>query len=95
VITAGVSPDYFFDSMSWDEVNAVLDANFSRYKDSWEQTRWIGYINACVAGSSVKKPTDLITFSWEQEEVAVETDTRSIEERRQELIDFTNSIKSE
>lgn len=92
MVTAGVSPDYFFDVMSWEEVNAVLNANFSRYKDSWEQTRWIGYINAVVAGSKLKKPQDLITFSWEQEEAVVK-DTRSIAERRQELLDFATGIK--
>jgi len=90
--------------MAWVEVNAILEANYNRYKDSWEQTRWLGYINACVAGSSIKKPTDLILFAWEEKELIdtrtpeekelqIIEDTRTREESIKELLDFASTIK--
>jgi len=80
--------------MTWEEVNAVLEVNYNRYKDTWEQTRWLGYINACIAGSSIKKPTDLILFAWEKEELEIVEDLRTTEERKKELLAYYTSIKN-
>ena len=40
--------------------------------------------------SDVKKPSDLVTFSWEQKEPIVNNNSIDIEKSKQELIDAFN-----
>ena len=63
----GVSPDYFLDRMSLDEVRLYLDGYERRKRDSWEQTRILGYIMAQVNSTKPIKQTDILTFPWDQE----------------------------
>jgi len=64
----GIEPNYFLDEISNIEVNAILDAYADNYKESWEQTRWLGFftVNSMVGG--LKKPEDLMKFDWDKVE---------------------------
>jgi hypothetical protein len=55
--------------MTASEVGAVMDALYEDYQDSWEQTRFISYVQAASAGAKLQKPQDLVRFSWDAEEV--------------------------
>lgn len=62
-----IPPNYFLDEMTIYEVEALLEEYNNTYQDSWEQTRWIGYILALSNGGKIKKPSDLMKFSWEEQ----------------------------
>lgn len=57
------------------EIEAVLSQYNKQYQERWEQVRWLGFINAQVYGAKVKKPQDLIRFSWEHEEALIDKPT--------------------
>jgi hypothetical protein len=61
-----IDPNYFLDEMTAEQVLAVTERNYKEYQNGWEQTRWLAYINAASQGAKVKKPQDLIKFSWEE-----------------------------
>lgn len=77
------------------EANAVLDSIALKDRVSWEQARYISYIQAITQGAKLKSPLDLIKFSWEITEAdnAEVTDTRTKEEIVQSLLDIKNSLK--
>lgn len=53
------------------------------YKNSWEQTRWLAFVNLqphLKKGSRIKKPTDLIKFSWEHKKKLTQVDFDQIKE---------------
>lgn len=56
--------------MTQQQVQAVLNRYYSHYKDTWEQTRFIAYVSAKVAGAGFKQPSDLMKFTWDTEEAA-------------------------
>ena len=64
----GISPDYFLDEMSWDEIGAVLKAKSEEEKMTWEQTRLICFWNVVATNGTkkFKKPSDLFPFTWDK-----------------------------
>lgn len=80
--------------MSMNEANALIDAIAAKDRVSWEQARWISYIQAITQGATLKTPTDLIKFSWEEPETNTpgSRDTRTKEEIRNNLIEIANSL---
>jgi hypothetical protein len=65
VVECGIQPDYFLDKMQWYEVDACLNGLENKNKDSWEQTRFLSYITAQVNSSKKLKPTDILSFKWD------------------------------
>lgn len=49
------------------ELNIICESLHLRTKDSWEQTRMLGYIIAQVNSKKKIKPSDIIKFAWEKE----------------------------
>ena len=52
--------------MQWYEIDSCLNGLENKNKDSWEQTRFLSYITAQVNSSKKLKPTDILTFTWEE-----------------------------
>lgn len=55
--------------MEFYEIRAIMKYQYLAYKEQWEQARLVAYVTACANStkkSKLKKPTDLITFSWEE-----------------------------
>lgn len=52
------------------EVRALMEYAYFAKKDSWEQSRMIGYITAQVQSKRKIKPQDLMEFPWEKEQDA-------------------------
>ena len=42
----------------------------TRTEDEWEQTRWLGFVVARLAGAkNIRKPSDLLPFAWDKKPV--------------------------
>lgn len=50
--------------MQWYEINALLTGKEN--KTSWEQTRMICYMIAQVNSKKKLKPTDILSFTWDE-----------------------------
>ena len=61
----GVSPEYFLDRMSFDEINSLLKVKDFERRESWEQIRQQCFYSF-KPWSEIKSPTDLFKFPWEK-----------------------------
>ena len=59
--------------MEWYEIEACLDGMEDKYKISWEQTRMICYMVAQVNSSKKLKPSDIMSFRWDEETTSAST----------------------
>lgn len=62
----GVSPAYFLDKMSFSEVETFLTGFYRRNRDTWEQTRILGYIIAQANSTKQLEQTDILRFPWDE-----------------------------
>ena len=63
--------------------DGVIKQKEDDYKNSWEQLRWLAYVNLqphLSKTSRIKKPTDLIKFSWEHKKKLKAVDLDQIKE---------------
>jgi hypothetical protein len=66
VVSLGISPEYFLDEISFDEINALIDRDNKKVQNEWEKARIGWYYSLISAGlSKAQKPEDLMKFSWE------------------------------
>ena len=88
----GVSPDYVLDRIQTYEIQALLNYNWLKSKDEWEQARLIAYVTAQCQSTKKLKITDIIDFPWEkqektQKEIKVDKERiKKIQELAQEMI---------
>ena len=78
--------------MEFYEVHALLNYQYYKEQDSWEQTRLLGYITAKSHGAKNLKLTDLIKFQWEKENKAKpqfisDADMKRLREKAQWMIE--------
>lgn len=50
------------------EIKTLLANSYQINRDSWEQTRLIAYIMAQTNSKKRLKPTDILSFPWEEEQ---------------------------
>ena len=50
------------------EVQPLITSMHLKHRDSWEQSRMIAYIIAQVNSRKKLNPTDIIKFTWDNEE---------------------------
>ena len=65
-----------------DEANAIVESVFETEKQSWEQVRWLGFVQAIVQGAKIQNPQDLMEFSWEKNDDKI-IEIKSIEELKE------------
>jgi len=65
-VECGINPDYFLDRMEWYEVDSCLKGLSNKNKTGWEQTRFLGFITAQTQSTKKLKPTDILSFEWDQ-----------------------------
>lgn len=84
----GISPVYFLDDMSQDEIKAIMEAKVENEKISWEQTRLISFYSVIAqAGTkNIKTPKDLFKFGWDNKVVETRAERMTKEE-------FLNNVK--
>ena len=80
----GIDPGYVLDRMEWYEIEALIENLWMRNKESWEQTRTIGYITAQCQSTKQLNPKDMMTFPWEKVE-KVEDTKEDIEDAYREM----------
>ncbi len=51
--------------MEWYEVESCLNGLKNKEKNGWEQTRFICYITAQTQSTKKLKPTDILSFEWD------------------------------
>lgn len=49
------------------ELEPLMSNIHKKNKESWEQTRLLAYITAQVNSTKKLKPTDIISFSWDND----------------------------
>jgi len=89
----GIQPEYFLDEITYSECNSLLDAYNERYKDTWEQTRYISFVFAAAQNEKIKKPTDVLKFEWDKEEEQVKMTLEERRRREEEMLALVDSKK--
>lgn len=79
-----INPEYFLDRMKPYEIGPMLDTYYKRNNTGWEQTRTIAYVIAQVNSTKKLKPTDILSFPWDEENTKTteEVDWDEIREMR-------------
>ena len=60
------------------------DRETRQFRERWEQTRWLGAVQANAFGGK-KQPYDLLKFPWEAEAIDRSKEIELIKERRKWL----------
>lgn len=81
----GISPSYFFDSMTLEECAAYIRGYQRKEQEKWERMRWLMYTIAQVNSKKKLSPEDLFSFPWDKERGPVEVDEKEIEEVRKRM----------
>ena len=89
VLEGGLSPEYVLDKMEQYEIAPLVSKLYLKNKESWEQTRLLGYITAQTQSTKKLKPTDIMKFPWEE----VEVNTKVSNEDRERLIEKAKNFK--
>lgn len=55
------------------ELEPLVSSIYRKDKESWEQTRLLAYITAQVNSTRKLQPSDIISFSWDEETTTGET----------------------
>ena len=48
------------------EIEPLVSNIYRKNKESWEQTRFISFIMAQVNSTKKLKPTDILSFNWDE-----------------------------
>lgn len=65
----GYEPEYFFDEMSFDELQLILNNYQYRFRNEYEMNRLTNYIIAQSNSTKQLKLTDISTFVWDEQQV--------------------------
>lgn len=93
VIECGIDPDYFLDKMQWYEVEACLNGLENKDKTSWEQTRFLSYMIAQVNSSKKLKPTDILSFKWDEIKVDTSISNEDVQRLKDKAKQLTKILK--
>lgn len=66
MVEGGIDAAYFMDKMQMYELQPILSNLYRKNKDSWEQTRLIGYILAQSNSTKTIKQEDILKFAWDE-----------------------------
>lgn len=80
----GVSPSYFFDEMTFAEVNALVDSYDEDFRNGWEQIRTLAHAVIASQSSKPVKPEDVLKFEWDKEQT--KSTTKLTETDRERLL---------
>ena len=63
----GIAPEYVMDRMEWYEIETLIENKWRKERESWEQTRTVGYITAQCQSTKQIDPKKIIPFPWDRE----------------------------
>ena len=78
--------------MQFYEVETLIENLWRKNKESWEQTRTVGYITAQCQSTKKLDPQELMPFPWENKVEKVEDTPEEIEMMRKEMKDMENKL---
>lgn len=78
--------------MDFIEVESFIDGLNRRNREAWEQTRLLGFIIAQSNSTRTLKQTDILRFSWDEEE---KKDTSVTDEEMQRLRAKAKEVESQ
>lgn len=78
----GLDPEYVLDKMQQYEIKPLVKYLHLKNKESWEQTRLLGYITAQGNSTKKLKPTDIIKFPWDEQGKESDTSVKSADIER-------------
>ena len=55
------------------ELEPLVSSIYRKNKESWEQTRLLAYITAQVNSTRKLQPSDIVSFSWDEETTGGDT----------------------
>ena len=78
--------DDFYDMLPrefWNKVDGFYEFENMRQRSDWERTRWSTclLLNIHLGKGKSLKPTDLVVFDWEKDEVKKKIDFKALKER--------------
>lgn len=68
MLQCGIDPGYVMDRMEFYEIKVLIENQWMKTKESWEQARMQAFITAQVNSTKPLEMTDLMTFPWEKVE---------------------------
>jgi len=74
VYNCNIDPNYFFDEMTPEEVEAVSAAYYENYKERWEQVRMVNHAIISSQSSKPIKITDVMKFAWDEDDTPKEVE---------------------
>ena len=77
------------------EVELFLEGLNRRNRESWEQTRFLGYIIAQVNSSKTLKQTDILRFPWDETDTEDRKNTSVSDEDMKRLREMAKVIESQ
>lgn len=80
----GYEPEYFFDKMTFDELQLILKNYQYRFKNEYEMNRLTNYIIAQSNSTKQLKQTDISTFIWDEQQVEKQVITQEVIEDMKE-----------
>lgn len=80
--------------MTFAEVRYFLDGLTRRNRESWEQTRLLGYIIAQGNSTKSLKQTDILRFPWDEENEKEAKDTSVSDEDVKRLRELAKQYES-
>lgn len=72
-----------------------MDGLNRRNRESWEQTRLLGYIIAQVNSTKTLKQSDILRFPWDEEEPKEKKDTSVTDEDAKRLRAMAKEVESQ
>lgn len=78
--------------MDFIEVESFIDGLNRRNRESWEQTRLLGFIIAQSNSTKTLKQTDILRFTWDEEE---KKDTSVTDKEMQRLRAKAKEVESQ
>lgn len=91
MLQCGIDPGYVLDRMEFYEIEALIENLWMKDKESWEQTRTIGYITAQCQSTKKFEPKDIMTFPWDKNEKPIDTKEER-EAIRREMKEWENRM---
>lgn len=79
----GIEPGYVLDRMETYEMRALMKHSSLMHRESWEQTRMLGFINARCAGSKIDKPEALFSLPWDNGGKQTKTTAEDVENMKE------------
>ena len=77
-------PGYVLDEMRLYEIGCLMPYLYLASKDSWEQTRLMGYISAQTHSTKKMSVSDIVSFPWEEDHKAHDTSMTNADKKRLE-----------